>query len=141
VGAVLILAGAAFGVTRITGGGGDSATTGAGTGKGPCPPGQTRVAVLNGTATPGLAAQSAGQLRQEQYRVGPVGNTATPFSTSVVMFDPAAGQECAPIIGQVVGIERVQPMNNEVRQAAEGDPVAVILGDDKAGTGATGSGI
>jgi hypothetical protein len=141
VGAVLILAGAAFGVTRITGGDGDSATTGASQGKGPCPPGQTKVAVLNGTATPGLAAQSAGQLRQEQYRVGPVGNTATPFSTSVIMFDPAAGQDCAPIIGQVVGIEKVQPMNNEVRQAAEGDPVAVVLGDDKAGTGATGSGI
>ena len=121
------------------GGDGDTAGAPQTAGKGPCPPGQTRVAVLNGTATPGLAAQSAGQLRQEQYKVGPVGNTATPFTTSVIMFDPAAGQECAPIIGQVVGIEKVQPMNNEVRQAAEGDPVAVILGDDKAGT--TGSGI
>jgi hypothetical protein len=30
-------------------------------------------------------------------------------------------------------------MNNEVRQAAEGDPVAVVLGDDKAGA-STGSG-
>ena len=64
------------------------------------------------------------------------------------MFDPSDGQQCAPIIGQIVGIQKTQPMNNEVRTAAEGDPVAVVLGDDKAGasstTGAsatTGSGI
>jgi LytR cell envelope-related transcriptional attenuator len=147
VGALLLIAGGVFGVTRITGGDSDTASPSKEAGKGPCPPGQTKVAVLNGTATPGLAAQSAGQLRQSQYKVGPVGNTSTPFTTSVVMFDPAAGQECAPIIGQLVGIEKTQPMTNEIRQAAEGDPVAVVLGDDKAGvtseTGAsaTGSGI
>jgi hypothetical protein len=43
----------------------------------------------------------------------------------------------------VVGIPKTQPMNNEVRQASEGDPVAVVLGDDKAGgssgTGASGT--
>jgi hypothetical protein len=139
VGALLLLAGVAFGVSKIVGDDSDSATPQAKRSKGPCPPGQTKVAVLNGTATPGLAAQSAGQLKQSQYKVGPVGNTSTPFTTSVVMFDPSAGQECAPIIGQVVGIEKTQPMNNEVRQAAEGDPVAVVLGDDKAGA-STGSG-
>jgi LytR cell envelope-related transcriptional attenuator len=147
VGALLLLAGAVFGATKIIGGDSDTATPANRAGKGPCPPAQTKVAVLNGTATPGLAAQSAGELKQSQYKVGPVGNTSTPFTTSVVMFDPAAGQECAPIIGQLVGIQKTQPMNNEVRQAAEGDPVAVVLGDDKAGaaseTGAsaTGSGI
>lgn len=147
VGALLLLAGAVFGATKIIGGDSDTATPANRAGKGPCPPAQTKVAVLNGTATPGLAAQSAGELKQSQYKVGPVGNTSTPFTTSVVMFDPAAGQECAPIIGQLVGIQKTQPMNNEVRQAAEGDPVAVVLGDDKAGTAsetgasATGSGI
>ena len=148
VGALLVVAGIAFGATKIIGD--DSSDSGAATkkdGKGPCPPGQTKVAVLNGTATPGLAAQSAGQLRQAQYKVGPVGNTSTPFVTSVVMFDQTQGQDCAPIIGEIVGIQKTQPMDNEVRQAAEGDPVAVVLGDDKAGesseTGAstTGSGI
>jgi hypothetical protein len=148
IGAILVVAGIAFGVTRITGGSSDSTTPTSKAGKGPCPPGQTKVAVLNGTATPGLAASSAGQLKQGQYKVGPVGNTSTPFPTSVIMFDPTDGKECAPIIGQVVGIQKTQPMSNEVRQAAEGDPVAVVLGDDKAGassgTGAsatTGSGI
>ena len=148
VGALLVVAGIVFGITKITG---DSSETDSPSatkaGKGPCPPGQTKVAVLNGTATPGLAAQSAGQLRQKQYKVGPVGNTSTPFVTSVVMFDASQGEPCAPIIGQIVGIQKTQPMDNEVRQAAEGDPVAVVLGDDKAGasseTGAstTGSGI
>jgi hypothetical protein len=147
IGALILVAGVAFGVTRITGNGSSSTTQEQGQAKkGPCPPGQTRVAVLNGTATPGLAASSAGQLKQAQYKVGPVGNTTTPFPVSVVMFDPSSGRECAPIIGQIVGVSKTQPMNNEVRQAAEGNPVAVVLGDDKAGasggSGATtGSGI
>jgi hypothetical protein len=64
------------------------------------------------------------------------------------MFDPTDGRQCAPIIGDVVGIAKTQTMNNEVRQASEGNPVAVVLGDDKAGgssgtgaSGTTGSGI
>ena len=150
VGALLVIAGIAFGVTRITGGSSDSGATQAGkNGKGPCPPGQTRVAVLNGTATPGLAASSAAQLKNSQYKVGPIGNTSTPFTNSVVMYDASQqqGQPCASVVGQIVGISKTQAMNGEVRQAAEGDPVAVVLGDDKAGassaTGAssTGSGI
>jgi len=141
VGAILLVAGVAFGVTRLTGSSSDSTTASAGQAKkGPCPPGQTRVAVLNGTATPGLAASSAAQLKQAQYKVGPVGNTTTPFTTSVVMYDPSDGRECAPIIGNLVGVQKTQQMNNEVRQAAEGDPVAVVLGDDKAsGSSATGA--
>jgi LytR cell envelope-related transcriptional attenuator len=138
IGAILLVAGGVFGVTQLTGGSSDSTTAGgAKKGKGPCPPSQTKVAVLNGTATPGLAAESAAPLKQHNYKVGPVGNTTTPFSTSVIMFDPTDGQECAPIIGQIVGIDKTQPMNNEVRTASEGDSVAVVLGDDKAGASST----
>jgi hypothetical protein len=60
------------------------------------------------------------------------------------MFDPQQGRECAGVISSIVGIQKQQPMNNEVRIASEGDPVAVVLGDDKAGaSGAstTGTGI
>jgi LytR cell envelope-related transcriptional attenuator len=150
LGVLLVAAGVVFGVSKISDGSSDSAATQDGkNSKGPCPPGQTRVAVLNGTATPGLAAQSAAQLKQAQYKVGPVGNTSTPFPTSVVMYDAsqAQGQPCASVIGQVVGISKSQAMSGEVRQAAEGDPVAVVLGDDKAGASSeagassTGSGI
>src|SRR6478609_8260972 len=104
IGALILIAGVAFGVTRIVNNNSESTPTAAGKGKGPCPPGQTKVAVLNGTATPGLAAQSAAPLKQGGFKVGPVGNTSTPFTTSVVMFDPTDGRECAPIVGQVVGI-------------------------------------
>jgi hypothetical protein len=141
---LIVLAGAAFGVTRIVGGGSESDTPAAGTNKGPCPPGQTRVAVLNGTPSPGLAADFAGPLKQKGYKTTPVGNTDSPFSTSVVMYDPQQGKECASVISQIVGIPKQQPMDNEVRVASEGDPVAVVLGDDKAGSSGastTGSGI
>jgi hypothetical protein len=132
---VIVLAGVAFGVTRIVGDGSTSDAPTAGKNKGPCPPGQTRVAVLNGTPTPGLAATFAGPLKQQGYRTSPVGNTDSPFTTSVVMFDPQQqGQECAAVISEIVGIPKQQPMDNEVRVASEGDPVAVILGDDKAGS-------
>ena len=140
IGAVLLVAGGVYGVTQLTGGSSDSTTAGSGTKqKGPCPPSTTRVAVLNGTATPGLAAESASQLKQKQYKVGPVGNTSTPFTTSVVMVDPTADQQCGSVIGDIVGIQKSQPMSNEVRPDAEGDPVAVVLGDDKAqGSSSTG---
>jgi hypothetical protein len=140
IGAIILLAGVAFGVSKITGGGSDSGTAGTTKkSKGPCPPSQTKVAVLNGTATPGLAAQSASQLKQKQYKVGPVGNTSTPFSTSVVMLDSSADAQCGSVIGDIVGIPKSQAMSNAIRQDAEGDPVAVVLGDDKAeGSSTTG---
>lgn len=141
---LLVLAGVAFGINQIAGGGSESSTPAAGKNTGPCPPGQTRVAVLNGTPTPGLAATFAGPLKQKGYKTTPVGNTDSPFSTSVVMYDPQTGKQCAGVISQIVGIPKQQPMDNEVRIAAEGDPVAVVLGDDKAGSSGastTGSGI
>ena len=145
LGVLVVLAGVAFGVSRVTGGGSGSDTQGAtGKHKGPCPPGQTRVAVLNGTPTQGLAADFAGPLQQEGYKTTPVGNTDSPFATSVVMYDPQQGRECAGVISGIIDIPKQQPMNNEVRVAAEGDPVAVVLGDDKAsaaGATTTGAGI
>jgi LytR cell envelope-related transcriptional attenuator len=143
--ALIVLGGVAFGVSRVVNGDGTSDSPAAGKGKGPCPPGQTRVAVLNGTPTPGLAATFAGPLKQRGYRTSPVGNTESPFTTSVVMFDPQQqGKECAGAISEIVGIPRQQPMDDEIRIASEGDPVAVVLGDDKAGASGvstTGSGI
>jgi hypothetical protein len=140
---LIVLAGAGYGASRIIDGS-ESDTPTAGKDTGPCPPGQTQVAVLNGTPTPGLAATFAGPLKQKGYKTTPVGNTDSPFSTSVVMFDPRTGKECAGVISQIVDIPRQAPMDNEVRIASEGDPVAVVLGDDKVGTSGaatTGTGI
>jgi hypothetical protein len=139
VGAILLVAGIAFGATRILNGDSESSAPTAEKGKGPCPPSQTNVAVLNGTATAGLAAQFAAPLKQKGYKTTPVGNTESPIATSVVMFDPTSGQQCAPVVSGIVGIQKTQPMNNEVRGIAAGDSVAVVLGEDRAG-GASASG-
>jgi LytR cell envelope-related transcriptional attenuator len=137
LGAIIVVAGVAFGVSRIIGGDSASDAPTAQKNKGPCPPGQTKVAVLNGTPTPGLAATFAAPLKQKGYKTTPVGNTDSPFTTSVVMYDPQTGKECASVISGIVGIPKQQAMDNEVRIASEGDPIAVILGDDKAAGSST----
>src|SRR5262245_34434734 len=64
---IIVLAGVAFGVSRIANGGSSSTTPAAGKNKGPCPPGQPRAAVLNGTPPPGLAATFAAPPKQKRY--------------------------------------------------------------------------
>src|SRR5262245_57684601 len=63
VGALILVGGIVFGATRILGGGSESSTPGGKQANSACPPSQTNVAVLNGTATAGLAAQFAGPLK------------------------------------------------------------------------------
>ena len=75
-------------------------------GRAPCPPSQTNVAVLNGTADRRSRGEFRRSLKQKGYKTGPIGNTESPFDTSVVMFDPQAGTECGPGVARVVGIER-----------------------------------
>jgi hypothetical protein len=138
VGAVLLVAGIAFGATRLLGG--DEETTASKGGKqgSACPPANTNVAVLNGTASSGLAAQFAAPLKQQGYKTSPVTNTESPVATSVVMFAPGAGEPCAPVISQIVGIQKQAPVNQEIAGIDEGAPVAVVLGDDVAGGTSTG---
>jgi len=138
VGAVLLLGGIAFGATRILSSSSSTTSGGAKEAHSPCPPSQTNIAVLNGTATAGLAAQFAAPLKQKGYRTSPVGNTESPVTTSVVMFDPSSGRQCAPIVSGIVGIQKTQPMSNEIRGIAGGNPVAVVLGDDEAGGSSSG---
>jgi hypothetical protein len=139
VGAVLLLAGVAFGATRLLGGDEEGATvTKGGKAASACAPATTKVAVLNGTAASGLAAQFAVPLKQNGYKPTPLTNTESPVTTSVVMFDQS-GQECAPTIGSVVGVQKTGPMTSEIRGISEGAPIAVVLGEDVAG-GASASG-
>jgi hypothetical protein len=137
IGALILLAGIGFGATRLLGGD-DEAGGGGGGGKDlACPPGQTKVAVLNGTAEEGLAGASAAKLKQRQYDVGPIGNTDSAFDTSTIMFDQGS-QPCAPEIGAVVGIPSSEQMDQEILGIVEGAAVAVILGEDQV-SGATSS--
>jgi hypothetical protein len=92
------------------------------------------VAVFNGTATSGLAGQSAKLLKDRGYKVGPTTNSESQFDSSMIMFDQG-GQECAAEVSQVVGIPAQQQINAEIQGLAEGAPVAVVLGEDKAAGG------
>jgi hypothetical protein len=138
IGALILLAGIGFGATRLLGGDDEGGGGGGGAGKDlACPPGQTKVAVLNGTAEEGLAGASAAKLKQRQYDVGPIGNTDSAFDTSTVMFDQGS-QPCAPEIGGVVGIASSEQMDQEILGIVEGAAVAVILGEDQV-SGSTSS--
>ena len=139
VGAIILIAGIAFGASKILGG--DDSSTGDKTAKGTplaCPPGQTKVAVLNGTAEAGLASQSASQLKQKGYDVGPVTNTESGFPASTIMFDQG-GDKCVAEIAPLVSVQASAPMDQEVREVSEGAAVAVVLGEDKASGSATSS--
>jgi LytR cell envelope-related transcriptional attenuator len=131
VGAVLLIAGIAFGATRLLDGDEESAPQGK---SGPAAAAQTKVAVLNSTAQGGLAAEFAGLLKPGGYKTSPVTNTESPFDTSVVMFDQTVpnAQQAAQQVAADVGIEDIQPMSTEIRSISEGATVAVILGEDQA---------
>lgn len=132
VGALILLAGVGFGATRILGGE-DSAP--AGNTAASQKPGQVSVAVFNGTAEPGLAADFAQTMQQVTgYTPDPITNTDSPFETSTVMFESGA-REIADEVAKALGITEITGMDPEIRRASDQAPVAVILGDDKA-TGA-----
>jgi LytR cell envelope-related transcriptional attenuator len=133
VGALLLLAGIGFGATRLLGDDDEPAQQAK---SGPAAAAQTKVAVLNSTAQGGLAAQFAQLLKPGGYKTSPVTNTETPYETSVVMFDQTAqgAQQAAQQVAADVGIQEIQPMSTEIRSISEGATVAVILGEDQAGS-------
>jgi hypothetical protein len=137
IGALILIAGIAFGATRLLGG--DESSTGAGGGNKSnlaCKPGDTQIAVLNGTGEQGLAGESASKLKQKGYKVTPITNTISPFDTSTIQFGQG-GQDCVAEIAPVVGIPgNGEPMNQEIQGISEGAQLAVILGEDRV-TGAT----
>jgi hypothetical protein len=140
VGALILLAGIGFGATRLLDGDeGDGGTSGSGE-KRACSPVSTKVAVLNGTAEAGLAASYARQLEQGGYERGPVTNTESAFDRSVVMFDQES-QQCAPEVASTAGLSSApsEPMNQEIIGIAEGSQVAIVLGEDVATGGSSGT--
>jgi hypothetical protein len=138
VGALILVAGVGFGATRLLGGDDEPGAGSGGGGNFACPPPQTKVAVLNGTAEAGLAAGFAQELKQSNYDVGPVTNTESGFESSSVMFDQDS-QECAPEVSGVVSVASAEPMSEEIRSVAEGAALAVVLGEDKGSGEATTS--
>jgi LytR cell envelope-related transcriptional attenuator len=95
-------------------------------------PSEVEVAVLNGTAEPGLAAKVGDSVEANGFVVGNVTNSESPFEDTVVMFTSGNERE-AQAVANKLGAVRVQPMDAETRAAVGGAGVAVIAGEDRAG--------
>jgi len=128
---VLVAGGAAYVVTQ----GSDSANgKGGATAAKKLKPGEIKVAVLNGTAVPGLAAEFGEQVEDKKFEVGAVTNSSTSFTESVVMFERGHKRE-AQRVAKALGIPQVRLMTADIESVSDGASVAVVIGEDNAATG------
>jgi len=94
-------------------------------------PSEIEVTVLNGTSTAGLAATYGDKVEGKGFGLGAVSNTDQPFETSVVMFERGHKPEATKVAKQL-GIDKLALMSSEVKTAAAGANVAVVVGEDNA---------
>jgi len=134
---LLVLAltgGVAFGALQLLG---DDGGGGAGKGKiSAVDPGRVEVAVLNGTATPGLASQFSDRVEQQGFQIGAVTNSQSSFAQSIVMFKPGFRPEAAEVAADLK-ISKVRPITGDIASTASTANVAVVIGDSDASGPAT----
>lgn len=94
-------------------------------------PSEVEVAVLNGTAVPGLAATFGDKVEGKSFELGAVTNSSSSFSESVVMFSRGHKPE-ARKVAKALGIPKLELMSSEIESVAAGANVAVIVGEDNA---------
>jgi hypothetical protein len=94
-------------------------------------PGEIEVTVLNGTATPGLAAEYGDKVEGKGFELGAVTNSRSSFADSVVMFKRGHKPEASKVAKQLQ-IEKLQLMSGEIEAVSAGADVAVIVGEDNA---------
>lgn len=94
-------------------------------------PSEVEVAVLNGTATPGLAATFGDQVERKGYQLGAITNSDQPAETSVVMFTSGHKPEAKKVAKQLE-IDDLQMMTTEIKRDSGGASVAVIIGENDA---------
>jgi hypothetical protein len=124
VGALLLAAGVAFGITQLVD------DDGGGSGGG-LQPQDVEVKVLNSTAVTGLAGQYTRQLKQKGFDASPF-TTTIPLDVSEVMYEGRAQQEAAREVARALKIRKIGPLDDDYRPDAAGAPVVVVLGEDKA---------
>jgi hypothetical protein len=139
---VLALAVVALFVTGVIGGGGDdpspapntagTATPGATT-PAELTPAATKVAVLNGTTTAGLASREKDTLTSAGYsQIATGNNTDQQRAQSSVLYGTRAGARAqARNVAQELDISTVQRMDADTRDLSENADVVVIVGGDK----------
>jgi hypothetical protein len=136
---VLVVGGVAYAVLNSSSSNGSGAKTGSSesqkgktTAKAKAiQPSEIEVAVLNGTASEGLAATWGGKVEEQGFELGAVTNTESEFEDSVVMFKPGREPE-AKVVAKRLSISKVQPMISEVAEVSGGANVSVVVGEDNA---------
>jgi hypothetical protein len=100
------------------------------------------VAVVNGTATSGLAATVQDKVvKRAGYEPGPVGNAMAGVDATVVEYDGGQRSEAdalAKAVEPKLGETSVQPMTSDVGDVAGKADLALVLGLDDAGFGGGG---
>jgi hypothetical protein len=130
----VVLAVAAGGIYLATQGSNNADGKGGHAKSGVLKPSEIEVAVLNGTAVPGLAQHFGDKIEHKGFQLGAVTNSSTSFTESVVMFQRGHAPE-ARRVAAALGIQQVRLMTSDIAAAAEGAPIAVIVGEDNASTG------
>jgi hypothetical protein len=97
-------------------------------------PSEIEVAVLNGTAVPGLAATYGNKLERKGFQLGEVTNSSTSFTESVVMFKRGYAPE-AHRVATALGISKVRLMSADIASVSGNAQVAAIVGEENATTG------
>jgi hypothetical protein len=94
-------------------------------------PADVEVAVLNGTSINGLAGKVASDVEASGYKVGAITNTAPGVKKTEVFFVDHQKPE-AQKVARDIGVEKVGPLDKELRDLAAGADVVVIAGEDRA---------
>jgi hypothetical protein len=94
-------------------------------------PSEVEVAVLNGTATAGLAATYGDRIEGRGYELGKVTNSDEPAETSVVMFARGHKPEAQKVAKQLQ-IDDLRLMTGSIEADSGEATVAVIIGEDDA---------
>jgi hypothetical protein len=89
------------------------------------------VAVLNGTAVPGLAAKVGDDVEANGYTLGAVTNSESPAGDTVVLFQRGHEEEARSVASDL-GLEGVSPVDPDSRAVAGGADVVVVAGEDRA---------
>lgn len=102
-------------------------------------PGVTRVAVLNGTSTVGLARRLATDLQQSGYRRAIFLTAHPPGVRTATTVEYATGHRAdADAVARSLGVSSIQPLTASVRALAGSSPIIVIAGTDRATGAAAG---
>lgn len=94
-------------------------------------PAEVEVAVLNGTATAGLAATYGDKIESKGYELGKVTNSDEPAETSVVMFARGHKPEAKKVAKQL-DIDDLRLMSGSIETDSGEANVAVIIGENDA---------